>query len=71
MTDDTTTRLALAEQRARISLAAAGAMLVAGVLLMAILIALEWWRTHDAFHRHAFAFNGLVMTGGFMLVGYQ
>ena len=42
-----------------------------GLALAAILIALEWWRTHDAFHRHAFAFNGLVMTGGFMLVGYQ
>src|SRR5690242_6809524 len=42
-----------------------------GLALTAILIALEWWRTHDAFHRHAFAFNGLVMTGGFMLVGYQ
>src|ERR1041385_8037473 len=42
-----------------------------GLALTAILIALEWWRTHDAFHRHAFAFNGLVTTGGFMLVGYQ
>jgi len=42
-----------------------------GLALTAILIALEWWRTHDAFHRHAFAFNGLVMTGGFLLVGYQ
>ena len=42
-----------------------------GLALAAILIALEWWRTHDAFHRHAFAFNGLVMTGGFLLVGYQ
>jgi len=42
-----------------------------GLALTAILIALEWWRTHDAFHRHAFAINGLVMTGGFMLVGYQ
>ena len=42
-----------------------------GLALGAILIALEWWRTHDAFHRHAFAFNGLVMTGGFLLVGYQ
>src|SRR5690242_8814554 len=42
-----------------------------GLALTAILIGLEWWRTHDAFHRHAFAFNGLVMTGGFMLVGYQ
>ena len=42
-----------------------------GLALTAILLMLEWWRTHDAFHRHAFAFNGLVMTGGFMLVGYQ
>ena len=42
-----------------------------GLALTAILIGLEWWRTHDAFHHHAFAFNGLVMTGGFLLVGYQ
>src|SRR5436190_2950039 len=42
-----------------------------GLALTAILIGLEWWRTHDAFHRHAFVFNGLVMTGGFLLVGYQ
>jgi HupE / UreJ protein len=42
-----------------------------GLALTAILIALEWWRTHDAFHRHAFAFNAFVMTGGFLLVGYQ
>ena len=42
-----------------------------GLALTAILIGLEWWRTHDAFHRHAFAFNGLVITGGFLLVGYQ
>src|SRR6185369_16733020 len=35
-----------------------------GLALAAILIGLEWWRTHDAFH-------GLVMTGGFLLVGYQ
>jgi hypothetical protein len=42
-----------------------------GLALTAILIGLEWWRTHDAFHRHAFTFNGLVMTGGFLLVGYQ
>ena len=42
-----------------------------GLALTAILIGLEWWRTHDAFHRHAFAFNGVVMTGGFLLVGYQ
>lgn len=42
-----------------------------GLALAAILIALEWWRTHSAFHRHAFAFNSFVMTGGFLLVGYQ
>jgi hypothetical protein len=42
-----------------------------GLALTVILIGLEWWRTHDAFHHHAFAFNGLVMAGGFLLVGYQ
>src|SRR6185436_12056092 len=42
MSDDTTTRLALAEQRARIALAAAGAMLVAGVLLMAAVLPAEY-----------------------------
>jgi hypothetical protein len=42
MSDDTTTRLALAEQRARIALAAAGAMLVAGVLLMAAILPAEY-----------------------------
>jgi hypothetical protein len=42
-----------------------------GLALTAILIGLEWWRTHDGFHRHAFAFNSLVMMGGFLLVGYQ
>ena len=42
MSDDTTERLALAEQRARIALAAAGAMLVAGVLLMAAILPAEY-----------------------------
>jgi hypothetical protein len=42
MTDDTTARLALAEQRARIALAAAGAMLVAGVLLMTTILPAEY-----------------------------
>lgn len=42
MTDDTTTRLALAEQRARIALAAAAAMLVAGVVLMAAILPAEY-----------------------------
>ena len=42
VTEDTTTRLALAEQRARIALAAAGAMLVAGVLLMTAILPAEY-----------------------------
>ena len=42
MSDDTTTRLALAEQRARIALAAAAAMLVAGVVLMATILPAEY-----------------------------
>ena len=41
-TDETTARLALAEQRARIATAAAGAMLVAGVLLMATILPAEY-----------------------------
>lgn len=39
--------------------------------LGAILIALTYWRTHEGFRRHAFATNAVVMTCGFLLVGYQ
>ena len=39
--------------------------------LTAILIGLTWWRTRSGFLHHAFAFNGLVMACGFLLVGYQ
>src|SRR5882672_2247596 len=39
--------------------------------LTAILIALTYWRTRSGFFRHAFAFNGIVMACGFLLVGYQ
>src|SRR6266850_2813625 len=39
--------------------------------LTAILIALTWWRTRSGFFHHAFAFNGIVMACGFLLVGYQ
>jgi hypothetical protein len=39
--------------------------------LTVILIGLTYWRTLDAFHHHAFAFNGVVMACGFLLVGYQ
>src|SRR5437870_10293634 len=39
--------------------------------LTAVLIALSYWRTRPGFLRHAFMTNTLLMTGGFMLVGYQ
>jgi hypothetical protein len=42
-----------------------------GLALTAILIALTYWRTRTGFMRHAFAANAIVMTGGFLLVGYQ
>jgi hypothetical protein len=42
-----------------------------GLALTAILIALTYWRTRIGFMRHAFAANAIVMTGGFLLVGYQ
>ena len=39
--------------------------------LTAILIALTYWRTHKGFLAHAFATNTALMTGGFILMGYQ
>jgi hypothetical protein len=39
--------------------------------LAAILIVMGFWRRTDAFHRQAFAANVIVMTCGFMLIGYQ
>ena len=39
--------------------------------LSAILIAMGWWRRSDGFVRHAYAANVIVMTCGFILVGYQ
>jgi hypothetical protein len=39
--------------------------------LTAVLIALSYWRTRTGFLRHAFMTNTLLMTGGFVLVGYQ
>jgi hypothetical protein len=39
--------------------------------LTAILIAISFWRTRTGFLRHAFAANTVIMTAGFMLVGYQ
>src|SRR5262245_47572117 len=39
--------------------------------LTAVLIALSYWRTRDGFLRHAFVTNTALMTGGFILTGYQ
>jgi hypothetical protein len=39
--------------------------------LTGVLIALSYWRTRPGFLRHAFMTNTLLMTGGFVLVGYQ
>jgi hypothetical protein len=36
-----------------------------------ILILLGYWRSRPAFLRHAFAANTALMTGGFILMGYQ
>jgi len=39
--------------------------------LTAVLIVLSYWRTRDGFLRHAFVTNTALMTGGFILTGYQ
>ena len=39
--------------------------------LTAVLLALSYWRTRTGFMQHAFVTNTVLMTGGFMLVGYQ
>ena len=39
--------------------------------LTAVLIALSYWRTRGGFLRHAFVTNTALMTGGFILTGYQ
>jgi len=39
--------------------------------LTGILIALTYWRRHRGFLAHAFATNTALMTGGFILMGYQ
>jgi hypothetical protein len=39
--------------------------------LTAVLIALSYWRTRKGFLQHAFLTNTALMTGGFILVGYQ
>jgi hypothetical protein len=42
-----------------------------GLALTGILIALTYWRMRPGFLEHAFATNALVMSAGFLLVGYQ
>src|SRR6202050_5102241 len=39
--------------------------------LTAVLLALSFWRTRSSFFRQAFAANAVLMTVGFVLVGYQ
>jgi hypothetical protein len=39
--------------------------------LALILIAMSWWRRHRRFLDHAYAANVTLMSGGFLLVGYQ
>jgi hypothetical protein len=39
--------------------------------LTMILIAITWWRTRPSFMKHAFLTNAAIMTGGFILMGYQ
>jgi hypothetical protein len=41
------------------------------VALTAVLIALTYWRTKPGYLRHAYATNALLMTAGFVFVGYQ
>ena len=42
-----------------------------GIEIVAVLLALSYWRTRRGFLQHAFMTNTLLMVGGFMLVGYQ
>jgi hypothetical protein len=39
--------------------------------LTAVLIAISFWRRRSGFLQHSFAANTVIMTAGFMLVGYQ
>jgi hypothetical protein len=39
--------------------------------LVFVLLILVRWRSHQSFQRHAFATNTALMTGGFVLAGYQ
>jgi hypothetical protein len=42
-----------------------------GLALTGVLIAMSYWRTRPGFLEHSFAANTALMTGGFILMGYQ
>jgi hypothetical protein len=42
-----------------------------GVALLLVLVAIGYWRTRPGFLKHSFAANSVLMTGGFILMGYQ
>ena len=42
-----------------------------GLALTAVLIGISYWRRHPGFLRHSLAANWVLMTGGFILTGYQ
>jgi hypothetical protein len=39
--------------------------------LIAVLLALGYWRTRSGYLRHAYVTNAALMTAGFVLTGYQ
>ena len=39
--------------------------------LTAVLIALSYWRTHAGYYRHAYLTNAILMSAGFIFMGYQ
>jgi len=39
--------------------------------LGAILVLMGWWRKHESFLNHAYTSNVIIMTAGFILIGYQ
>ena len=42
-----------------------------GLALLLVLVAIGYWRTRPGFLKHSFAANTMLMTGGFILMGYQ
>jgi hypothetical protein len=39
--------------------------------LLGVLVVISYWRTRPGFLKHSFAANTVLMTGGFVLMGYQ